>query len=274
MKKLLTSFSLLAVSIVSNAQHTEFVKTTQQFRNKEYVYNVVVEGKKIGEFWPIKAINLVTKETLGNDSVLLNEYCIDTLQKRLGGVATTPDGMTTGSLGSYQLQGKALSHGVPCGDGIVYDYGIVIVSGNGWVIDFTHKREIKNFDSVYESYREKKSTLFFLPSIFRNGKSLPSTRTVDKVLIRRWVPNTDSTSSGVQIGVIMFDEPTTYDDVCTSVLGLDRTYTDGTVRSKTTHIYVLDGGPAWGQAIKEVNKKVVTIGTRNPAVVTNYLVFF
>lgn len=267
MKKLLMSLTLFAISMASRAQKTYFEKTLQQFTNHEYVYNVIDSGQKVGEFWPVKAINLVTKETLGKDSGLLTEKRLDTLQKRLGGVATAPDGMTVGSFGSYQLQGKALSHGIPCGDGFVYDYGIVLVSSKGYNIVFTHKREIKNFDSLYERLQTTQSTMFFLPSILREGKFLSSNKTVDKVLIRRSVPE------GEQIGVLMFDRPMTYDEVLLTVLGLDRNSLQGAVISKTTHIYVLDGGATWGQSIKEVNGSIVTMGTRVIGVNTNYLVF-
>lgn len=267
MKKLLTPFALIVIVMTGRAQQTFFQKTNQQFTNHEYVYNVIHSGAKVGEFWPVKAINLVTKETLGKDSNLLTEKRLDTLQKRLGGVATAPDGMTVGSLGSYQLQGKALSHGIPCGDGFVYDYGLILVSSNGYNILFKHVREVSNFDSLYQRLQSTQSTLFFLPSIFREGKFLSSNKTVDKVLIRRSVPE------GEQIGVMIFDRPMTYDEVLITVLGLDRNSVQGGVISKTTHIYVLDGGPTWGQSIKEVNEGVVTMGTRVLGVNTNYLVF-
>lgn len=274
MKKLFISFLVLA-SYVCTAQHTEFVKTDQKFRNGEYVYNVVTDGKKVGEFWPIQRMSLETRETLGSDS-LLNQQPLPALLIQCNGVAAVPGSMSTDVSGTYQMEGKSLSGGIPCGDDYVYEYGIVIVSKDRRCSNFTHSLEktMQNFDSVYASYQQKGSTLFFLPSIFRNGIYRSKKTKVDKVLIRRWVPNTDTLSSGEQIGVILFDKPTTYDNVRTTVVGLDRNYTDGTVRSKTTHIYVLDGGDRWGQSVKKVNGKVVTIGTREPGVNTNYLVIF
>jgi hypothetical protein len=65
-----------------------------------------------------------------------------------------------------------------------------------------------------------------------------------------------------------------YTDAIKVVTGLDRTNQQGSVISKTTHIYVLDGGSTWGQSCKEVNGITQLVGTRNPMVVTNYLVFY
>ena len=59
------------------------------------------------------------------------------------------------------------------------------------------------------------------------------------------------------------------DRILEIVLGLDR---QG--KSRTTHIYILDGGPTWGQWSKEVNGKIEVEGTRDPSVVSNYLVFY
>jgi len=161
------------------------------------------------------------------------------------------------------MEGKSLSNGVECGDGVVYNYGIIVVSSSGYNITFTHKKEILNFDSFYAKQKQLGTTVFFLPSIFRNGKSISSTATVDKVLIRRDTPD------GSQIGVIMFDQLVDYNRVRKICIGLDRKG-----KSKTTHIYVLDGGPSWGQSVKTVNGNNVLMGIRNANVVTNYLVFY
>jgi hypothetical protein len=242
---------------------TYFARTNEKFKNGEFVYNLEDEsGKRIGEFWPIKGLNLITKETHPEAF----EGSIEEIQKKLGDkniVATAPDGMTGGSLGAYQMEGKSLANGVPCGDGEVKNYGIVTVE-NGFKINFTHKQEhLNDFDSFYESIKDKKGTLFFLPSIYRNGKFISSENKIDKVLIRRSVPD------GEQIGAVFFDQMITYNEARQAILGLNR---DG--KSETTHVYVLDGGGQWGQSAKEVSGKVVVKGTRDDDVVTNYLVFY
>ncbi|MES2930925.1 MAG: hypothetical protein V4665_04040 [Patescibacteria group bacterium] len=239
---------------------TSLQKTSEQFRNGKSVWDLLSDDEKIGEFWPINGLNLVTKET---DPDIFSHPDITAIQASLRGIATAPDGMTAGSLGSYRMEGKSLSHGRPCGDGFVYQYGIVCVSPNGYSIQFTHANEVKNFDSLYAHYQQIGATLFFLPSIFRNGNFLSSEKMIDKVLVRR------TTYDGEQIGVILFDQPTTCNKAREIILGLDRPG-----RSQTTHIYVLDGGPAWGQACKETNGTVTVLGTRDPRVVTNYLVFY
>ena len=240
---------------------TKFQQTSESFRNGEFVWNVIANGQKIGEFWPIHGLNLVTKTT--DPGAFNSSKDIATIQKNLGGVAMAPDGMTGGSVGAYQLQGKCLSHGRPCGDNFIYQYGIIEVSSTGYQVKFTHRDEIANFDDEYNNLKNSNSTLFFLPSIYRNGKFLPSQKTVDKVLIRRETPN------GEQIGIMIFDHLVTYDNAREIVLGLDRPNA-----SKTTHIYVLDGGSTWGQSCKETNGTAKILGTRNPTSVTGYIVLY
>lgn len=251
------------LTLVATGVHaqTKLQQTQEKFKNNEFVWEVLADDKRVGEFWPIHSLNLVTKDTDPQSFTATKD--LRTLQTSLGAVATAPDGMTGGSIGAYKLQGKCLSHGRPCGDGFMYQYGIVCVSPNGYSIQFTHANEIRNFDSLYSKYRTNGATLFFLPSIYRNGNSLPSLKTVDKVLVRRETP------LGEQIGVILFDQLTTYDRVREIILGLDR---QG--KSKTTHIYVLDGGKSWGQSCRETNGTFHLLGTRDPTVVTNYLVFY
>jgi hypothetical protein len=120
-----------------------------------------------------------------------------------------------------------------------------------------------NIDSLYQAVKSRKGTMFYLPSIMRNGNALSSNKTVDKVLIRRMTPK------GEQIGVILFNSMVTYDQARAIVTGLDRPG-----KSVTTHMYVLDGGSSWGQSCKEVNGIAQLVGKRNPAVITNYLVFY
>lgn len=239
------------------AQTTTFSATTDTFKNKEIVWNVNYNGSPVGQFWPIHGLNLVTKQT---DAIVTTGSLSD-IQSELRGVATAPDGMTGGSFGAYTMQGMALSNGRPCGDGVDYDYGIVVVD-RGFHISFTHHRE-HNIDSLYQAVKSRQGTMFYLPSIMRNGNALSSNKTVDKVLIRRMTPQ------GEQIGVVLFDFMMTYDQARAIVTGLDRPG-----KSITTHIYVLDGGSSWGQSCKEVNGTVQLVGKRNPAVVTNYLVFY
>lgn len=256
MKTFVTFVCLLIITIMQ--AQTKFKSTAETFKNGEIVYAVVNDGINVGEFWPVHGINLVTKKT---DPKLFNGD-LATLQERLGGIATSPDGFTAGSFGNYALQGKSLSHGRPCGDGFAYDYGIVLVSSSGFQINFTHTRE-KNVDSLYTEMQASKSTMFFLPSIYRNGNFLQSDKLIDKVLVRRM------TYTGEQIGVILFNELITCNRARQIILGLDKQ--NG---PQTTHIYVLDGGPNWGQACKQVNGEFVTMGTRDSSVVTNYLVFY
>lgn len=249
---------------------TKFIPTNQQFKNGELVYSVEYMGNPVGEFWPIYGMNLVTRQT---DSFYFAPGTgIADIQSALRGIATAPDGMTTGSQGMYQMEGKALSNGRPCGDGVARDYGIMVVD-RGFAITFTHAREHNNTDSLYDAVRARKGTLFYLPSIYRNGRALNSSTQVDKVLIRRTVPKTTANPTGEQIGVIIFNRMVTYTEAIKMITGLDRTE-QGAVVSQTTHIYVLDGGPSWGQSCKEVNGQVQLVGTRNTTVVTNYLVFY
>jgi len=261
MKRIILITLLFFSLIISAFSQTKLEKSSEQFSNGEYVWEVIYNNQIVGEFWPVNALNLVTRDL--NPEIFESEVDIVIIQDNLKGVATAPDGMTGGSLGVYQMQGKCLSHGLPCGDGIVYKYGIICVSSNGYSIKFTHTNEIQNFDSLYSRYQKIGGTIFFLPSIFRNGNYLSSKKVIDRVFIRRDVPG------GEQIGVIMFDQEITYDKAREIILGLNRAG-----KSKTTHIYVLDGGPYWGQSCKAVNGQIKVIGTRNTEVVTNYLVFY
>lgn len=244
-----------------NIAKTRLKTTNEKFRNGESVYTLFNEnGERIGEFWPIKGINLVTRTT---DPEVFLEKDMKDIQKKLGGVATAPDGMTSGSTGSFVMEGKSLSKGRECGDGQIKNYGIIIVK-NGFDITFTHKKEHENdFDSLYNSVKKDNGTLFFLPSIYRNGKFISSNSKIDKVIIRRQVPD------GEQLAIILFDNMLTYDEARKAITGLDRPN-----QSQTTHIYALDGGPNWGQSAKEINGNIIIQGNRDPMVVTNYLVFY
>ncbi len=233
-------------------------ETTEKFANGKSVYELQNElQQRLGEFWPISTIKLVTKQI--NPELFTQD--LKDMHKTFVAMGTAPDGMTTGPMGARIMQGKSLSEGRPCGDGKVYNYGIVIAGKDG--ITFTHANEHSNdFDLIYQDAINKKESLFFLPSVFRNGAFIASQKTLDKVLIRRDTPK------GAQIGVVLFDSLLTYDDARKEILGLDRAG-----KSSTTHIYMLDGGGTWGQSSKEVNGQVKKMGTRDLDEVTNYLIF-
>lgn len=240
--------------------HTEFKDTGEKLGNRQSIYSLEANHQRVGEFWPITTLNLVTRDT---DPQAFQGDIAD-IQHKLKGVATTPDGMSAGSYGGYKMEGKCLANGVPCGDGMVRDYGIVALEHNGGTPIFTHAREVVDFDSFYNGIQKNNGTLFFLPSIYREGKFINSNNPIDKALIRR------STPAGDQIGVVIFDNLITYNQAREIILGLDRPG-----KSETQNIYMLDGGSTWGQCIKEdLNGNVTTIGTRDPAAVTNYLVFY
>jgi len=251
------SFLLLFYSV--SFGQTEFIKTDQQFKNGQYVWNVVYANQKIAEFWPVHEMKFITKQT---DPELF-KLSLDSLQKNLGGIAVAPASMTAKSVDGYIMEGKSLTRGQACGDGIVYNYGVVTISPSGGRIKFNHKKTIKNFDEFYENQKTLGGSLLFLPSIYRNGIYLSSANKIEKVLVKRW------TYDGIQIGIVIFDLLTTYNNVRKIILGLDR---DG--KSLTTHIYVLDGGPVWGQYSKEVNNQIIISGTRDVNCVTNYLIFY
>lgn len=255
------------------------IDSSQVLFNNEYAWTVLYQDKSIGTWVPVKGINLVTNQT--NPEIFETEMPLDTLQMKLRCVATAPDGMSASANGGYLMQGKGLVNGKPCGDGKAYDYGIIIVR-KGFDILFTHKREISNLDSLYNKLKgDSTVTMFFLPSIARTAPNedtlrvLRSDSKIDKILVRR------ETFSGVKMGIILFDKLTSYKDVIKIVQGLDRPKVqrketkNGHTRtwvtwSNTTHAYVMDGGPTWGQSC--LNGEL--IGTRNPAVVTNYIVTY
>lgn len=262
MRNVLILLGVLLINIsFSFSQKSFFVKTDEVFKNGKFVWSLEFDGNRVGEFWPINAINLITKTT--NESLFDSDKTLLNLLSEIEGVATAPDGMTTGHFGSRVMEGKSLANGVPCGDGVVYNYGIILVENNGYGITFTHKQEIEDYTSFYETHKNLNNTIFFLPSIYRNGKYISSNSNLDKVIVRR------ETYDGVQIGVIIFDDLLSYNEAREIILELDRPG-----RSKTTHIYMLDGGGIWGQAAKHINGNIKTIGRRNPEEVTNYLVFY
>ncbi|NOZ43669.1 MAG: hypothetical protein GXP45_00585 [bacterium] len=264
-KKFFLVVFLMGLFVPNFAQiKTYLEKTDQQFQNHEYVWSVYLtengQNRLVGEWWPVHAINLITKGT--DPQVFQNEMDLDVLVDSLEAVATAPDGMSTAFRGSHIMEGKALANGVPCGDGKVYNYGIVVVK-NGYDIQFTHNLEIPDYDVFYQEKKDEGATVFFLPSIYRKGKYLNSSARLDKVLVRR------KTSVGIQIGIMVFYGLVTYNQAREIVLAWDRP-----PYSQTTHIYMLDGGDTWGQAAKEVNDAVTLVGMRNPAKVTNYLIFY
>ena len=266
MKKLIFIF-ILFTYFISFAQ-TNLKPTPEKFSNGESVYSVIYHGKNIGEFWPVHGINLVTKKT--NPALFQENVDMVILHQKLGGVATAPDGMTSASIGL--TEGRCLVQGVECGTNETKDYGVVLVQ-HGYIITFTHARELRQFDTFYENQKKKGSTLFFLPSIKRTDihgeiHMLRHNTKIQRLLVQRITP------SGQQIGVIVFDDMTTYNQSIQIMDGLDRDYQNGSPKSRTKHIYVLDGGPAYGQCVKEVNGKIKLVGTRKPGFNSNYLVFY
>jgi len=272
MKAMLTVLIFLISFSFAFSQKSELKEINEKFRNGESVWQVIYNGSVVGEFWPIRGLNLITNQT--NPELFIDNVSLDIIHKKFGGIAMSPDGMTKASVSGYVMEGKSLANGIPCGDGNIYNYGIVVVD-KGFNITFTHNLEINDFDSYYQNCLERKATLFFLPSIYRNGKSLVgvSSGSLDKVLIRRETKlKSNNWEQEVQIGVILFNKILSYQQIQEIILGLERNLSYA--QSKTTHIYALDGGGAWGQSCKEVNGVVRLLGTRDPSVVTNYLVFY
>lgn len=268
MKNFVSIFAFLFFLISNLISQTSFKPTGEKFKNGEVVWRVVNNGADVGQFWPIHGLNLVTRETspklfeVKNDSLDIKDFQAKLADKNIVGVV--PDGMTGGSLGTYELQGKCLAHGVPCGDGFTYNYAVLIVSPNGYAMQFTHMIELgSKFDSVYQAQKQLGGSIFFLPSVYRKGKFLDSQKTLDKVLVRRDTPN------GEQIGVIVFNKLITYNEAREIVLGLDRPG-----KSTTTNICLLDGAQFWGQSVKETSAGVELIGTRDAKRTTAYITLY
>jgi hypothetical protein len=270
---LLTALPFLGMS--QGKHRTQLKDSKLKFKNKESVWYVVYHGDTVGEFWPVWNVNLITNQT--DPQLFSPNKKLEDIHRSLRSAAITPDGMTKGSTPAL-MEGKSLANGIPVGDGVVYDYGIIITHKNktdGLV--FTHKREIRDFQNQYDKIKNNGGTMFFLPSIMRNGNVHPSTtKKVDRVLINRITPDKDSRPlKGRQQGVIVFYDDHTYPEVVDIVTGLDRKYRNGSTRSETRHIYVLDGGPSYGAvAREELDGTVTVIGTRTSGLNTNYLAWF
>ncbi len=97
--------------------------TGEKLSNHEDVWNVVVNGTRVGEFLPVHSITLVTK----NEPSLFNGS-VEVVMNRFNGTAITPGGMTSDTTGVWQLEGQSLSSGKPCGDGIIRNYGLLLIS--------------------------------------------------------------------------------------------------------------------------------------------------
>jgi len=270
MRKLLTIILVISTALNSFSQKhkTEFKPSDFKFENGKLMYYVVYKGDTVGEFWDVYDAKMVTNQT--HPEFFRGNMSMEDMHKRVKGMAITPDGMTTGST-PVLMQGKSLADGIPVGDGIPRDYGI-IVAGRG--LTFTHYNEIPDFDNQYDKIKKNKGTMFFLPVVYNKGKTIPnSIGRVDRVLINRLTPSNNSVPlAGKQQGIIIFYEKYSYPKVIDIVLGLNRNYKDGSVKSRTKHIFVLDGGPNYGAVSKRnASGKVVVTGTRDPGVNTNYL---
>jgi len=144
------------------------------------------------------------------------------------------------------------------------DYGIAYSKPPENLVKFTHAQEIKDWDAFFEDIKKVGGSLCFLPSLYRNGTTKQSNRSVDKVLIERDTPD------GKQVGVVMFNELTPYPEVVAVLRGLDRPGL-----SETRRILALDGGPTWGKAAVATDSGAVQVrGTSDPDVITNLLIFF
>jgi len=56
-------FIMMAVGFFTGgfAQKSQFVKLAEEFDNGEFVWELRYNGLRVGEFWPVSAINLITK---------------------------------------------------------------------------------------------------------------------------------------------------------------------------------------------------------------------
>ncbi len=275
-----TMFGLNPLSAKTTEQEmapgdTVLKKTNEQFENGEHVYSVEYQGGRVGEFWPIKLMHLVTKTT---NPAIFQQGLTDVVTE-LEGAGMLPDGMTKAAQG-YKLQGRAISRGRETGDGTLPDYGLVIMDARGRVVKFTHKREYSSeadLQTELDNVKKTGGSAFFAPSMLRRdpgtGKilKLENNTMIDKVLIRR------DTVSGPQIGAVVFDKLTSYAEAIAICQGMDRLG-----KSETTHVFVLDGGPSWGASVKRTHNAAdssspftaTELGTRDPNVVTNYLMLF
>lgn len=118
--------------------HSEFKDTGKKLGNGNSIYSIEANKSRVGEFWPIRTLSLVSRDI--DPQAFQGD--IKDIQNKLKGVATTPDGMSAGSYGYFQMEGKCLANGIPCGDGQVKDYGIVAIEHKGETPKFTHTREL------------------------------------------------------------------------------------------------------------------------------------
>jgi hypothetical protein len=262
-------------NVPSQKYDTYLRESGYEFENHQQAWYVVHKGDTVGEFIPVWNVNLVTNQT--EPHLFTKRMTMKMLHDSLKyGVAITPDGMTAASM-PLRMEGKALANGVPCGDGKVYNYGIIIAHTKKVGLTFTHKKEIPDFQNQYDKVKRSKGTLFFLPAIYNKGSMNPSTKsTVDRILVNRITPRvSNDVLPGKQQGVIVFYKRYSYPKVMEIVFGLDRKYKNGSTKSSTKHVYVLDGGPNYGAVVKKnINGNVDVIGTRNSGVNSCYIVCY
>ena len=142
--------------------------------------------------------------------------------------STLPEGRSICSMTSCDELGRSLSHGIVCGNGSTDSYGVIIVSSNGYNIVLKHTDEIPDFDSLYQSYQGKQSSVLLVKAILRKRKSVsPSVPTVCSAIICM------KSTVGETFAVVSFESPTASDDARSLILA---SY------PSTTDVYVLDSG--------------------------------
>jgi len=263
MKKfILTVIFAFTCSLVISAQ-TRFFKTQTQFENKEYVYNISHNGKIVGEWWPVTALDFFSKKS----SPEFFNHSLEELLLNAKINALVPDGMTSSVGTGYQIEGQYLIDGVRYNQGNKFpEYGMVILEDFGRSITFAHRNDYSDggIETLFRYYQGNKSvSILFLPVVRRWDKVLQSSSPVHRALVRR------ETHSGEQLGIVVLDVPISYIDLLKLFQGLERS------GATTTHIYYLDGGTTWGQVgRKSKDGNTAIFGSRDRSVVTNYLISY
>ncbi|HMQ11465.1 MAG TPA: hypothetical protein PKC21_00135 [Oligoflexia bacterium] len=247
-------------------------KTEQQFKNGTFIHEIIKGEEIMGEWWPVNAIDLVTKESHPD---LFAKGDLETIINDFGGIAVAPDGMTSGA-SPGKLEGKALI------DGVLYDgdhtdpqYGIVLLEENGTKITFTHKDEVleafDDMDAFFAEYEgNENATIFYTPSIKRGDKELNNDTMIHRALVRR--VNADDEQ---EVAMAILKKPIKNKEMIALMNGLNTKDDEGKILTQTTHIYYTDGGNNYGQAARlDADAKVTLVGERNPDLVTNYLVLY
>lgn len=246
-------------------------KTEQVFKNGQPIFQIM-EGEKVhGEWWPVSALDLVTKEAHPD----LFEDELKEIITEVKGVAAAPDGMTSGA-SPGKLEGRYLIDGeLFDGDGTDPQYGILLLEENGYKITFTHRDEVledyESMDDFFEKYEEDESvSIVYTPSIKRGDKELNNDTLIHRGLVRR--VNADGEQ---EVGMAILEKPIKNKEMIALMNGLNTQDDDGNMLTETTHIFYTDGGNNYGQAARlDADANVTLLGKRNPDLVTNYLVIY